>query len=362
MRVVTQLLFFGMVGATADTFEWKLGRPTCPSACGKLETTIQLPLKCIKKTRYDPEGSPVASSFCDQYEKPDTNYRCPPTPPCAPRWWTSDVNCPTYCGLLQSQQPRDVLCKGKVGDTIITISDSYCNQYTKPSSTVTCRATSPCEPYWYTSPVTCPTDCGCDASRPPRTVVCKGKVNNVEAVIAESYCPRPKPPPYVQCTATPPCAPICTANQRPCECDEDCCSGICELPNSKPSKSSTNGKHRKAEASKDTKDSKGTKDTKDTKDSKGTKDNPGKCVCRTSGAACTKDAECCYGRCKNYKCAASRRSFVETFAPLSHNAGVAAALGAGAAVGLGVILAVGVVRRRRRSAKIASAQVDYVVA
>jgi hypothetical protein len=156
------------------------------------------------------------------------------------------------------------------------------------------------------------------------------------------------------CVATPPCE-LCTANQRPCECDEDCCSGICQLPDSKPSKSySDNGKGSK------------TKGTKDSKGTKGTKESLlGKCVCRSRGAACAKDAECCYGRCKQYRCVASRRSFVETFAPLSHgNAGVAAALGAGAAaVVLGVILAIGVARRRRRLAKIAApAQVDYVVA
>jgi hypothetical protein len=142
----------------------------------------------------------------------------------APFWSTSDVTCPNYCGLLASQQTRTVQCKGTINNVVVVIADSYCDAASKPSTTVPCAATAPCSPFWFSSDVTCPTYCGLAASTVQRTVSCKGTIDNQVIVIADSYCDAAsKPSTSVDCSATAPCGTkrkflflryVCTPSQN----------------------------------------------------------------------------------------------------------------------------------------------------
>jgi hypothetical protein len=384
MRVVTQSILFGTLvatGANADTFQWQLGNPSCPTACGKLSTIVQRPLSCVKISY----GVPVVvgSSYCDPYNKPNCAYTCPATPPCAPHWYTSPVMCPTNCGCAASTLPRNVLCEGTINGAVVVIADSYCTA-TKPYPFVYCNATAECVTYhWKLGNESCPTQCGKAAQTIYHSLSCLAISNShpLGVSVNQQYCmSQSKPSTALICQATPPCAPICAANEQSCTCDADCCSGICEFENDTPSKSSKNtpkskespdskskGKLRKATKGTKTKSTKSTKTTKYTKNTKNTKNTPshGTCACLQSAASCTKNAQCCSNLCKNYRCASS--GYLRALDPLRQgnagSAGSAVALGIGAGVGLAAVVAVGVARRQRRLAKMeANPQVDFVVA
>jgi len=193
------------------TYQWKLGEETCPTVCGLLASDVTRSLKCISSA-----GNVVDDSYCDAYAKPDTTLKCPATLPCAPFWFTSEVHCPDYCGSLETQQTRTVQCKGTINNMETVIADSYCAT-PKPSSSVPCAATAPCAPFWQASDVQCPSYCGLLASTQPRTVTCRGTINNQVVDIAESYCAASsKPSMNVDCQATTPCAPFWKTSDVQC--------------------------------------------------------------------------------------------------------------------------------------------------
>jgi hypothetical protein len=199
------------------TYQWQLGPETCPTYCGLLASTVTRSLVCIATTASNPTGSVVADSFCAAYTKPDCTLKCPATPPCAPFWHTSDVQCPNYCGLLASTLPRTVQCQGTVNNQVVDVAESYCDASSKPSTTVDCPATAPCAPFWNANDVQCPTYCGLPASTVQRVVKCQGTVNNVVVDIADSYCDQSsKPDTTVNCPETAPCAPFWDTSDVQC--------------------------------------------------------------------------------------------------------------------------------------------------
>jgi hypothetical protein len=251
------------------TYVWQLGNEQCPTACGLASSTLNRSVVCLATSSSNPEGVVVADSFCANLARPFSLVQCGATPPCSPFWWTSEVQCPTYCGLAQSSVTRLVQCKGTVMGVEIIIADSYCTASkpsttvvcpataecvyynwtignaqcptacgllasnisravqcvattlsnptgtpvadsfcdlsTKPTTIVPCLATPPCSPFWFTSGVYCDTGCGLPATPMPRTVQCEGTINGQVVVIADSWCSMNKPPATFICSPTPEC-------------------------------------------------------------------------------------------------------------------------------------------------------------
>jgi hypothetical protein len=224
---------------------WSTSDVQCPTDCGLLATTQSRNVQC--KATVNNEMVVVADSDCDASSRPSDTVSCSATAPCAPFWYTSDVQCPYSCGLLESTQPRTVSCQGAINNTVVNIADSYCDATTMPTMNVTCPATAPCAPYWTSSNAQCPTDCGLSASTQTISVQCSGIVNHGLSVVADSYCDASsKPSDTLSCAATPPCAPTGTWQISDVQCPIYCgllagnlsrtvtCQGLCDL-STKPS-------------------------------------------------------------------------------------------------------------------------------
>jgi len=277
------------------------------------------------------------------------------------------VYCPTDCGLPASTLTRIVLCKGTVNGEVVVIARSYCTA-PKPPTTVTCPPTPKCVIYkWKLGDESCPEECGLETSVVTRSVVCVKKTagNTMGTPVADSYCdPKTKPDANLYCAATAPCEPVCAATDEPCTYPSDCCSGVCVYPkDTKHTKGTKGTKHTKGtkktnqapakkqvpthKQGKGQKRSEDARDTKGTKHTKGTKDARATCGCYNVAASCTKNVECCSGKCKGSKCvpmivrgAGEKRKRQD---------GMALGLGIGGGVGAAAF-AIGLVVRRRRAA------------
>jgi len=194
------------------TYNWTVSSEECPTECGKRGSVLTRTVRCIGYSLSHPEGVVVADTFCKINKKPKTLLVCCATAPCAPFWWTSNVSCPTKCGLGEKNVTRNVRCKGTVNGQLIAVANSWCSDLA-PSPIVLCPATPLCASpkySWKVSDEACPTACGLPASVVQRTVTC---VSSSGAVVADSFCDSySRPSSYLNCSATPLCQPYEAGN------------------------------------------------------------------------------------------------------------------------------------------------------
>ncbi|XP_041369694.1 thrombospondin type-1 domain-containing protein 4-like [Gigantopelta aegis] len=106
-------------------------------------------------------GNEVSDSHCDQESKPESSHHACTRQPCTPRWVTSTWgSCLASCG--DGVQTRTVRCWQMMGPGFdSTVHDYRCSSRTKPPTERPCRDTSACEARWEISGWDkCSSECG----------------------------------------------------------------------------------------------------------------------------------------------------------------------------------------------------------
>jgi hypothetical protein len=155
----------------------------------------------------DEQENNVSESLCDEQQRPDETVFCNATPPCDPFWATDNLVCPTECGLPLNNGTNDtqLSCKATIAGQIVVVADSFCPE--RPP--YLCLATPPCAIYrWVLEDSSCPERCGLLVTHIERSLSCfaLSSIYPAGIISADSYCVNDTlPNRTLACPQTPPC-------------------------------------------------------------------------------------------------------------------------------------------------------------